>query len=91
MVSNGADAIFLLSGRETEELPAKTSYRTGRPNPSYERELEAVRAGLMRGGELVHFQAITARRSFQPSAAELETRLGLRVVMRDEVGTIYRL
>lgn len=89
--SNGADAVFLLTGRETSTLPAKVDYRTGRQNPDYAAELTAVRAALAGGGVLVYFQAITARRSFLPPAAELEAALGLRVVERDEVGTRYRL
>ena len=89
--SNGADAVFLLTGRETAALPARVDYRTGRENPHYAAELATVGAALARGGVLVYFQAITARRSFLPPAAELEAGLGLRVVERDEVGTLYRL
>ena len=88
--SNGADAIFLHTGRVTEQVPARIEYRTGRANPDYAGELEAVRSALAAGGVLVHFQAITARNRFLPPAAELEARLGLRVVDRDEVGTLYR-
>lgn len=89
--SNGADAIFLHTGRVTAQVPARVEYRTGRSNRDYAAELESVRSALAAGGVLVHFQAITARDRFLPSAAELEERLGLRVVDRDEVGTVYRL
>jgi hypothetical protein len=89
--SNGADAIYLLARRETAGIPAEVDYRTGRPNVGYDEELADLRAALAGGGVLVHFDAITARRSFQPSAEELERRLGLRVVERDEVATLYRL
>lgn len=91
VLSNGADAVFLLTGRETSSLPAKVDYRTGRQNPDYAADLAAVRAALAGGGVLVYFEAITARRSFLPPAAELEAGLGLRVVERDGVGTLYRL
>jgi len=87
--SNGADAIFLLTGRRTSNLPVRLEYRTGRPNPRYAEELAAVRAALAAGGVVVYFQAIDARRSFLPAAAELEAALSLRVVERDEVGTVY--
>jgi len=88
--SNGADALFLLTGRETATIPAEIDYRTGRSNEDYEEELADLRAALASGGVLVHFDAITARRSFHPSAEELERRLGLQVVERDEVATVYR-
>jgi hypothetical protein len=87
--SNGADAVFLLTGRETSVIPPKLDYRTRRPNPDYDTELADLGAALARGGVLVYFQAVTARRSFLPSAAELQSRLGLRVVERDEVATVY--
>jgi len=89
--SNGADAIFLHTDRVTAEVPAKMEYRTGKSNDDFLTELEAVRAGLVAGGVLVYCQAITARDRFLPPAAELEARLGLRVVERDRVGTVYRL
>ena len=89
--SNGADAIFLHTGRATSQLPARIEYRTGEPNSDYLSELESVRAALAAGGVLVYFQAITARDRFLPPASELEARLGLRVVDRDRVGTVYRL
>lgn len=89
--SNGADAIFLHTGRATAQLPARIEYRTGEPNRDYLSELESVRAALAGGGVLVYFQAITARDRFLPSATELEARLGLRVVDRDRVGTVYEL
>lgn len=87
--SNGADAVFLLTGRQTSDVPAKLDYRTRRPNPDYAEELADVRSALTRGAVLVYFDAITARRSFMPAAAELQSRLGLRVVERDEVATVY--
>jgi Dolichyl-phosphate-mannose-protein mannosyltransferase len=89
--SNGADAIFLHTGRATTQLPVRVEYRTGEPNRDYLSELESVRAALAGGGVLVYFQAITARDRFLPSASELEARLGLRVVERDRVGTVYGL
>jgi len=89
--SNGADAIFLHTGRVTAQLPVKVEYRTGEANRDYLSELESVRTALAGGGVLVYFQAITARDRFLPPASELEERLGLGVVDRDEVGTVYRL
>jgi hypothetical protein len=86
--SNGFDAVFLHTGRSTFPIPATKDYLTGRANPDYTDQLAAVRA---RGGLVAYFDALTFRRSFLPSRAELESRLPLELVMQDEVGTLYRL
>jgi len=86
--TNGFDAVYLLTGRATLPLPAEKDYLTGRPNPHYADELAAVRRS---GGLVAYFGALTARRSFLPSQAELERSLSLQVVASDRVGTLYRL
>ena len=40
---------------------------------------------------IAYFDAITFKRSFQPSRAELQAALLLEVVAQDEVGTLYRI
>jgi hypothetical protein len=86
--SNGFDAVFLLTGRSTSPIPAEKEYLTGRRNPRYAEELAAMRAS---GGLVAYFDALTFRRSFLPTRAELEAALPLEVVMTDDVGTLYRL
>jgi hypothetical protein len=90
--TNGFDALFLLTGRAGTPIPAEKDYLTGRPNPRYRQELAAMGADLQRtGGLLVYFDAVTARRSFLPSRAELERALPLDVEVADQVGTVYRV
>ena len=86
--SNAFDAIFFLTGRSALPIPAEKDYLTGRPNPRYDEELSAMRAS---GGYLAYFDALTFRRSFLPSQAELEAALPLEIVAADALGTLYRL
>ena len=86
--TNGFDAVFLLTGRPTLPLPAETNYLTGQPNPRYGEELAAVRGN---GGLVAYFDAVSARKSFLPTRAELERDLGLQPLSSDEVGTLYRV
>lgn len=86
--SNGFDAVFLHTGRSTRPIPAEKDYLTGRANPRYAEELAAIRAG---GGLVAYFDALTFRRSFLPSRAELEAALPLEPILTDDVGTLYRL
>lgn len=90
--SNGFDALFLLTGRAAHPIPAERDHLTDRPNLDFDREVAAMHADLERtGGLLVYFDAVTARRSFLPSRAELERALPLFVVAADDLGTMYRL
>jgi hypothetical protein len=90
--SNAFDAIEFLTGLPTRPVPAKVEYLTGRPDPAYRDEIEAMRAALVAsGGYLAWFDAATFRRSFLPSRAELEATLPLQVVAQDDLGTLYRL
>jgi len=83
--TNGFDAFFLLTGLPALPIPAKKDYLTGRPNPRYAEELAAMH------GYVAYFDALTFRRSFLPSRAELEALLPLEVVSSDPLGTLYRL
>ena len=90
--SNGYDAVAFLTHRSATPVPARIEYLTGRPNPRYDAQLEAMRADLERPGALLaYFDAATFRRSLVPSRVELELRLPLEVVAQDSVGTLYRL
>ena len=88
LYTNAADAVFFLTGRTSAPIPARKDYLTGKPNSHYAEELAALRST---GGYLAYFDAITFRRSFQPSRSELERDLPLDVVFRDGVGTLYRI
>ncbi|MGI8807881.1 MAG: glycosyltransferase family 39 protein [Acidimicrobiales bacterium] len=85
--TNAVDAVFFVTGRPSTPVPATRDYLTGRPNDRYAEELAAMRAS---GGYLAYFDAITFRRSFLPSRAELEAALPLEVVATDALGTLYR-
>jgi hypothetical protein len=82
--SNAFDLIVFRGG-EASPIPAKKDYLTGRANPTYEDELRAMR------GYVAYFDAVTFRRSFLPSRAELEAALPLDVVVSDHLGTLYRI
>ena len=86
--TNGFDAVFFHTGRPANPIPAERDYLTGRPNPRYAEELAAMRAS---GGLVAYFDALTFRRAFLPSRAELEAAIPLEPVLIDEVGTLYRL
>jgi len=90
--SNGFDAVAFLTPRSATPLPAQRQYLSGRPNPDYTRQIDAMRAVLERtGGLLAYLDAATYRRSFLPSRTELERTLPLEVVASDGIGTLYRL
>ena len=88
LYTNAVDAVLFVTGRVSAPIPVKHDYLTGRPNPGYAEQLAAIRAT---GGYVAYFDAITFRRSFLPSRAELEAALPLEVVLTDDVGTLYRI
>ena len=83
--TNAPDAVFFVTGRPALAIPAEKDYLTGKSNPHYAEEVAALR------GYIAYFDAITFKRSFQPSRAELEAALRLEVVAQDAVGTLYRI
>jgi hypothetical protein len=85
LYSNAPDAVYFLTGRPALAIPAKHDYLTGQANPHYADELAAMR------GYIAYFDAITFKRSFQPSRAELEAARRLEIVAEDNVGTLYRI
>lgn len=88
LYTNAVDAVFFVTGRPSTSIPVTHDYLTGRPNLRYAEELAAMSAS---GGYLAYFDAITFRRSFHPSRAELEAALQLEVVVKDDLGTLYRI
>jgi hypothetical protein len=85
LYSNAPDAVWFITGRPALAIPAEKDYLTGEPNPHYAEQLAAMR------GYLAYFDAITFKRSFQPSRAELEAARRLEVVTQDQLGTLYRI
>ncbi len=85
LYSNAPDAVSFITGRPALAIPAEKDYLTGKANPRFAEELAALR------GYIAYFDAITFKRSFQPSRAELEAALRLEVVTQDQVGTLYRI
>lgn len=85
LYTNAPDAVSFLTGRASRAIPPEKEYLTGEANPRYAEELAAMR------GYLLYFDAITFKRSFQPSRAELEAAVPLKVVAQDAVATLYRI
>jgi 4-amino-4-deoxy-L-arabinose transferase-like glycosyltransferase len=89
--TNDVGALFFHTDRVARPVPHKAGPLTGRPNPAYQAELDEVAEALRRGGVLLYFTAVPARRESLPAPAELAGRLGLEELTRDEVGRLYRM
>ncbi len=85
LYTNAPDAVYFVTGRPSLAIPAEKDYLTGKPNPGFDQEVATMH------GYLAYFDAITFKRSFQPTRAELEAALRLEVVAQDAVGTLYRI
>jgi hypothetical protein len=85
LYSNAPDAVYFVTGRPSMAIPAEKDYLTGNANPRFAEEVASMH------GYLAYFDAITFKRSFQPTRAELEAALRLEVVAHDAVGTLYRI
>ena len=85
LYSNAPDAVAFVAGRPALAIPAQKDYLTGKANPRFAEELAAMR------GYIAYFDAITFKRSFQPSRADLEAALALEIVAQDSVGILYRI
>ncbi|HVM02947.1 MAG TPA: hypothetical protein VM263_09785, partial [Acidimicrobiales bacterium] len=89
--SDGADALYLHTGRPTTMLPAHRDLLTGRARPAYGRELEAMARRLRRhGGVVVFFAPLAFRDLFLPTAGEVAGAVPLERVAADDVATMYR-
>jgi len=85
--SNAPEAVFLLTGRITEPLPAHTDYLSDRPRPEYAAERATMEASLAHDGAVVvWFRPYAFRQRFMAPMADL----GLAPVEEDEVGTLSR-
>ncbi len=90
MYSNAPDVIYALLGRPATMIPRKTNTDSNLPNPNYPAEIEQMNRTLQAAnGVLVFFDRVKWR-SYLPSAAELESSLGLRLVAKTADGSIYQ-
>jgi hypothetical protein len=85
LYTNAPDAVYFVTGRPSLAIPVEKDYLTGKANPRFEQEVASMH------GYLAYFDAITFKRSFQPTRGELEAALRLEVVAQDAVGTLYRI
>jgi hypothetical protein len=89
--SNGADAIYILTGRPASSLPHEINDGIGRVNKDYLSELTEMRMRLENeDGIVVYFNTI-AWRWYAPKEEELVGQLSLRVLVRKVDGTIYKI
>lgn len=87
--TNGADAVYMLTGRNSISLPRKVHPATRRINHNYFIELDEMREQMERsGGLLVYFDSFTAR-WYLPSKEELEQHLPLSLVAETPEGSMY--
>lgn len=88
--SNGADAIYLLTGRPASMLPANADPASLQINGSYMDELIRMKHLLAKkDGVLVYLNAIAWRR-YLPSETKLKEQLTLRLLTRGVDGSIYK-
>ncbi|HJX11307.1 MAG TPA: hypothetical protein VJ733_12525 [Candidatus Binatia bacterium] len=90
MYSNAPDVIYAILGRPATMIPRRTMTASNLPNPNYRAEIEQM-TGTLRAanGVIVFFDRVNWRK-YLPSAAELESSLGLRLVTKTNDGAIYQ-
>ncbi len=89
--SNGADAVYILTGRFAYPIPAKMNPTSGQINDNYLSELNKMRDELERkDGVLVYFYTITWR-WYLPSDDELKKRLQIRLFSKGADGSLYKV
>ena len=87
--SNGADAVYIWTGRRARYLPRLRDPGTRVRNEDFDLMLGILENDLrQREGLIVWLDAITWR-AYMPSEEDLERRLDLRVVYRGFDGSIY--
>jgi hypothetical protein len=86
--SNADDAIYILTGKATDSIPAKIDSRTGRLNNEYASQMGSVADQLRnRSAVLVYFHS--SYRPYLPSEEELQRILPVRVIETGPDGSIY--
>lgn len=89
--TNAPDLLYTVLGRSAYMIPRKVNPDTRQPNRDFLMQLDDMKSKLkMSGGVVVHFDRVHWR-SYLPEAKELETILGLRILIRASDGTIATL
>jgi hypothetical protein len=87
--SNGADAIWFLTGRATQTLPARYDQLSGETNPAYPKQLADLAEQVRSRTAVVAYFPSIASRPFLADAAVLEPLVRLQPVVTDGLGTLY--
>lgn len=89
--TNGPDVLYLLTRRPAYMVPSKVRPGTGLSNEHYWSEMEDMKRRIREeSGALVYFKKITWRR-YLPTEEELQEKLPLRLIVRDEEGYVYQI
>ncbi len=87
--SNGADAIYILTGRPAERIPVRVRPMSGFVNANLPRQLAMMEEQLQSGrAVLIYFHTIT-HRWYLPSETELRAALSLRLVQHTADAAVY--
>jgi hypothetical protein len=89
--TNGADALWLLTGRSVPTLPPLSDRLTGRPLRGGRAALARMGYDLARSGGLIAYFGVIRSRPYLPSEADIRAVARLEEVRRDEVGVLYRV
>ena len=89
--TNGADALYILTGRSSYTFPSKVDPSTHQININYLYELSSMAKQLRQErGILVYFNSV-GWRWYIPSEDELKERLALRLLVREKDGSVYEI
>jgi hypothetical protein len=87
--SNGIDAIYFLTRKEALRIPPKIDRISGKNNPEFERDLNAMRNDLTQNRAVVLYLDKITWRWYLPSKDELENVYKLPILARLKDGVIY--
>ena len=89
--SNAPDVVYTLLGRPAAMIPRKIFPDSNLPNPDYDSQIAAMKKRLkISYGLLVYFNRVRWR-WYLPSVTELEETIGLRLIIRTDDGSVYRV
>jgi|SRR6266850_4898217 len=87
--SNGIDAIYFLTKRETQRIPARFDPTGAKTNVDFEREINAMRNDVTQNRAVVVYLDKITWRWYLPSRDQLENVYKLPVLVRFEDGVVY--
>jgi len=88
--SNAPDVVYTLLGRPAAMIPRRSNTASNMPNASYHAEIEQMRTTVRAANGVIVFFDRVHWRKYLPSATELESSLGLRLVTKTNDGAIYQ-